>query len=284
MRDDFAKLLVERPRLGGKMERKGRTRHHSELPKQEGIKKRYGYNTKNLNENLSPLRRFIETQVGRPWDKVYSEIRLHIKPGNTVQEHILQHLYDFIHVKVSKVPVSAKFPCGLAYHNHRWGGGIRTVRDGDIYVDPDDNIIKRAKRRLLVPPKKQGRRGAVWYDDKETQICVKHAGIWYAGVASRFEIEAYTVMKEYKSVWSKKPYTLATTAYRFLVDGERRDTITDHFFGLVSANDLRKLEKKYGVKHIYVAPNSIRQLSFKHLRRLNLKNEVAQDVDHDPEW
>jgi len=28
-----------------------------------------------LNENLAPLRRYLMRQVGRPWDKVYGEIR-----------------------------------------------------------------------------------------------------------------------------------------------------------------------------------------------------------------
>src|SRR5438309_9686382 len=28
-----------------------------------------------LNENLAPLRRYLESNVGRPWSKVYAEIR-----------------------------------------------------------------------------------------------------------------------------------------------------------------------------------------------------------------
>ena len=52
--------------------------------------------TKFFNEHLSPLRRFLDSNVGRPWDKVYSEICRHVDRGNVVQKHILTHLFDYV--------------------------------------------------------------------------------------------------------------------------------------------------------------------------------------------
>ena len=43
-----------------------------------------------FSENLRPLYRFLDAQVGRPWDKVYSEIRAHVNADTAVQYHILR--------------------------------------------------------------------------------------------------------------------------------------------------------------------------------------------------
>lgn len=47
---------------------------------------------RSTNENLSPLYRFLEKNVGRPWDDVYSEIRESLKMDSAVQLHVVQHV------------------------------------------------------------------------------------------------------------------------------------------------------------------------------------------------
>ena len=95
------KVIVERPR-----KRKGgdgaadRQRSDFEGPPQLGMRAGYGYRA--LNENLTPLRRYLRAQVGRPWNKVYSEIAQNIDRRNTVQQHIYQHLSDFVATKVAR--------------------------------------------------------------------------------------------------------------------------------------------------------------------------------------
>jgi len=83
MRHDMAKVIVERPRWGGGMkfqrnaERKWQRVPLDERPRAEAIKERWRQSKvtlKQLNENLAPLRRFLRSRVGRPWDEVYSEI------------------------------------------------------------------------------------------------------------------------------------------------------------------------------------------------------------------
>jgi len=54
---------------------------------------------KDLNENLSPLRRFLHSRLGHRWDDVYSEICEHINVNSTVQQHVLGHIEDFIEIK-----------------------------------------------------------------------------------------------------------------------------------------------------------------------------------------
>ena len=59
---------------------------------------------KELNENLAPLYRFVQSQVGRPWNKIYSEIREFTNSNNTVQQHVLDHLFkEIVNVNETKV-------------------------------------------------------------------------------------------------------------------------------------------------------------------------------------
>src|SRR6202047_4117718 len=98
MRGDMPKVIVERPRRGGGRARKGRARPFEELPGKEGMRRRYvlSGDRKELNENLAPLRRYLERQVGRPWNKVYSEIARQFHADSTVQQHVRGHLRDFV--------------------------------------------------------------------------------------------------------------------------------------------------------------------------------------------
>src|SRR5271168_836260 len=101
MREDMSRVIVERPRLGGGRSRKGRAVPLEDLPKQEGIRRKHVLSgeEKMLNENLAPLRRYLERQVGRPWEKVYSEVALHLRADSAVHQHVRDHLADFVAIK-----------------------------------------------------------------------------------------------------------------------------------------------------------------------------------------
>src|SRR5262247_4117913 len=87
MRDDMSKVVIERPRSGHSLpgyKTRLRIRHYDpekdyeDLPKRvSGSRSKYvrAGETKYFSDFLSPLRRFLRTNVGRPWDKVYSEMR-----------------------------------------------------------------------------------------------------------------------------------------------------------------------------------------------------------------
>src|SRR5947209_8125144 len=103
MRADMAKVIVERPRKkGGSFHKpKGyqrRLRRFGEEgpPCREGIKARWQNQTKSLNEHLGPLRRYLDKQVGRPWDKVFSEICAHIDRSSAVQDHVRDHVEAYV--------------------------------------------------------------------------------------------------------------------------------------------------------------------------------------------
>jgi hypothetical protein len=102
MRSDMAKIIVERPRVGGDSSFPLRSQPDShrldmeDWQRRQSIRRPWMHDRKSLNENLAPLRRYLRSQVGRPWDKVYSEICQHMNRDSAVQLHIWQHLMRYV--------------------------------------------------------------------------------------------------------------------------------------------------------------------------------------------
>src|SRR4051794_11647731 len=110
MRADMAKVIVERPRYGSRdagmakgYKRKLQRISTDELPIREGMKKRSGGGTKSLNEHLGPLRRYLDSQVGRSWNKVFAEICAHINRNSAVQDHVRDHIDDYVVLRVVEI-------------------------------------------------------------------------------------------------------------------------------------------------------------------------------------
>ena len=151
MRKDMSKVIVERPRAGRSWVRKsGRTSavvdddgeplRTAKGAAREGARKTR--KTKSLNENLNPLKRYLATNVGRPWNKVYAEISEHLKPTSTVQQHVRDHLADFVAAKTR----SEK---GVLMANTRWG---RLMPLSDChhlyYVHPRTGLLRKNAGRV----------------------------------------------------------------------------------------------------------------------------------------
>ena len=101
MRDDLYKVIVERPRVGSRnaTNSDGRIFRNSEdAPAKVGMRRGYR-DQKSLNENLAPLRRFLGSQVGRPWNKVYADLSAGIDRRNTVQDHIYAHIENYVEIR-----------------------------------------------------------------------------------------------------------------------------------------------------------------------------------------
>lgn len=144
MRDDMARVIVERPRIPAYKTRKGRRRNLEDLPSFEGMRRAAELrgDRKEFNENLKPLRRYLEKQVGRPWDKVYSEIAAHLRVDSTVQQHVRDHLKDFVAVKPRR---------GI----NSWWGFRFPLWYQRLYVDPITGLLCRTDQ---LPEEKARRR------------------------------------------------------------------------------------------------------------------------------
>ena len=201
MRDDMAKVIVERPRRKASGRLRGRLGSDWESqPTKQGMKYRWA-DTKSLNENLAPLRRYLARQVGRPWAKVYSEISANLKATNAVQQHVRDHLKDYVAMKVSFN--KAGEPMSVS----RWW------RSYDFYVDPRDGILKRAKNdtdKARKRAKEQRRQRVALEQSKISRINLAPGsdlrrlnGIWFA-VAYAVTPEGYELIKQKRQLSSKE--------------------------------------------------------------------------------
>jgi hypothetical protein len=144
MRKDMAKIIVERPRRGGTAwMRPGRSHALTDddgAPYRDALRapvRTRDVRTKMLNENLAPLERYLGKQVGRPWRKVYAEISARLKPTSTVQQHVRDHLEDFVAVKTHMAD-------GVVHAQPRFGGPRPLAQDWRPYfVHPRTGLLKR---------------------------------------------------------------------------------------------------------------------------------------------
>jgi hypothetical protein len=157
MRPDMAKVIVERPRYGSRIRGtpKGYRRALQRLaddgpPGHEGMKRRHRGGTKGLNEHLGPLRRYLDAQVGRPWDRVFSEICAHIDRASAVQDHVRDHVADYV---VTHVVLIDGIPC--SGEGARWHGRpLHQIpwRRWCWYVCPRTGILRRIKAPVRSRP------------------------------------------------------------------------------------------------------------------------------------
>lgn len=103
----MSKVVVERPRHGHSL-RNGKTAlrikqyddsvEYDDMPKRvsgsrnKHIRSSGVYETKSFTDMLGPLRRYLRSNVGRPWDKVYSELAQHLDKRKTTGIHIFDHV------------------------------------------------------------------------------------------------------------------------------------------------------------------------------------------------
>jgi hypothetical protein len=256
MRADMAKVIVERPRRGGHVTKgKGRVRDMEDLPRNQGMTRphRMNWGGKELNENLAPLRRFLHSRVGQSWDAVYSEISANLKATSAVQQHVRDHVNDFV---VTNVTVDA--------HDQLWGtnwgspfliGAPGYWRRQELYVDPRDGILKRTPHQAPAQ---------TWQEQREARFAVTHRAI----------DDAHEVRK-HKGIWYmcevRRMHPGKWVAYEDATTGKQRNTyVADSYWDVLLMKHLRYGESETW-RSTYVV--SKRQLNHKELKAHGVQND-----------
>jgi hypothetical protein len=169
----MAKVIVERPRHGAREKcRKGYRKRWLKLQPEEWPKRESIYakaNTKSFNEHLGPLRRFLRKQVGRPWDKVFSEICQNLRVDSAVQSHVRDHLEDFVEtcvIEIGGVLCSGKRPVGHPLKRGFWK---------EFYVCPRSGLLRAIRSRRVAQKAAPVERIKV---DRSREYRLMN-GIWY---------------------------------------------------------------------------------------------------------
>lgn len=197
----MAKQIVERERVGhrdgeaaARRERRiTRQRLRSgddDFPVKRGIKSHIDpSDRKSFDENLSPLIRFLQKSVGRPWDKVHSEICEQIKLSSTVQRHILEHVQWEVETNIRMIDGKP-----WVFNPYSWNrdkavdGYIPLIssyrRKDQLYVNPKTGLLCKAPRDKKTTPWRQverEERAKSRYCPKETPLVQYHLfdGIWF---------------------------------------------------------------------------------------------------------
>ncbi len=142
MRKDMARVVTEAPRRGhANPSRKwGRRLTKDEYDVDDhgasrapiSPHRQYGWNAKEFSDVLGPLRRFLHKQVGRPWDKVWSEIT------QTLDSRSLTGLHIFDHIRWEVEQDAWIGNDGRLYHKRRWGA-IELM--SGLYVHPANRLL-----------------------------------------------------------------------------------------------------------------------------------------------
>lgn len=234
MRSDMSKVIVERPRRGGKAWRVGRKIDLEDLPQKQGMRRPYveQYQNKELNENLAPLRRFLESKVGMPWADVYSEISANLKNTSAVQQHVRDHLDDFVQTKIGYDK--------RGILRDKWGRKVDAEHAGrrDMYVDPATGILCkfshesykvtwRRQRRQAQEEKKRvefERDGktyklieGIWYELVMKELSapgVSLGGIWLNPFTHKYEEKAPRVIHNHAYCMIKGMYVSTKDGWR----------------------------------------------------------------------
>ncbi len=255
MRSDMYKVIVERPRRGGGHRSERPTPEDLEdSPRQEGLRRRHR-DRKGLNENLRPLERFLASQIGRPWDKVYSEICKGIDRRSTVQQHIHQHLEDFVAIKVVEVD-------GVLCRSYGWRNlePIGTMWGPRFYVAPHTGLLTFNEARV--------RARREWMAEHRARLAARRED----GQADRRIVDACTQLHRIDGIWYR--IELSAVTERAILDRETdalRNTPLDRSPRHESMKGIASSRQLYGDANLYA--RSKRQLNARELRHYQLSND-----------
>lgn len=180
MRSDMKKVVVERPRWGSRQRNckfGARLKYVPEHDYDEQPKKPRGFESyngsgKQFTDVLGPLKGFLRKNIGRPWNKVYSELCSSLDKRKVTGKHVFDHLKDMVQTNCF-IGSSGKV-CYLGYT------GLENEVD-DLYVHPRTGLLccprpeskRERNRRELLAQEVQ-----LMLLDNDTGYR-KHNGQWY---------------------------------------------------------------------------------------------------------
>ena len=264
MRDDMAKVIVERPRPGSSRHvlRRFRRLDPRCVPLGEDdddlYPNRIGHSravalshsrSKSFNENLAPLRRYLDKQAGRPWDDVWSEICANISVDNVVQKHVRDHVEDFVAVRTTlrngEIMVVSRYGAPEPLRPCRWRR---------LYVHPLTGVL------CPVPSPR------AWRAERKRKAALRDAEI-----ALRMRVLAPDRQLHLLDDGNWWEVTLGHTHYVWRVRADTGAHLPPDFVDVVERAGLSKLprEERYGMRAVHAIAK--RPLSRREIKLLKLR-------------
>lgn len=174
MREDFHKVIIERPRWGSRI-RNYKTRWSTRTVDPDGdaqdpspldLNRKAG--RKSFSDHLAPLRRYLATQVGRPWSKIEGQFKKAVDTRTLIGRHLWDHALEEVELECWIHP----------------DGRPRTLRGypvRNLYVHPRTGLLLRPKPCKSDPFRARQRRLAQAKEavlDEKTRA-EKIGDLWY---------------------------------------------------------------------------------------------------------
>ena len=197
MREDMSKVIVERARPGSSQHvaRRLRRLDPKQIPVSEDaddpFPARIGHTRaaslgrfrKYLNENLAPLRRYLNSQVGRRWDDVFSDISANIRLDNAVQKHVRDHVQDFVAITTflhdGKIFIADRRGRLESLTDTRWPPGLYVHPVTGVLCRNDWRRARRAEKRRQEAAKARALAARMRVVDRDRQLHLLDDGNWW---------------------------------------------------------------------------------------------------------
>jgi hypothetical protein len=149
-------IVIERPRGGMRISLRKQAGFKKQLNKltqeatEDGLLCPYLIKPRNkskwLSDHLGPLRRFLRSKVGQPWNDVYSQLSQCLDRSTVTGQHVLDHLWDYVERHVELID---DIPHRQPYSGR--AGPLISCYRSQFYVHPETGILTA----VALEPRKQ---------------------------------------------------------------------------------------------------------------------------------
>lgn len=181
----LSEIVIERPRGGMRISLKKlkgfkkQLHQLTEEASQDGLLSPYLIKPRNkskyLSDHLGPLRRFLRSKVGQPWNDIYSKLCQRLDSSTMAGQHVLDHVQDYVEQHVELID-------GIPYQKSRRQYRLTQGYRFKLYVHPETGILcdprNIALTSIAAPTPKSKRRLDIVDLDAFHQYC-KIDDIWY---------------------------------------------------------------------------------------------------------
>ena len=157
----LSEIVIERPRSGMRMSSrklkgvKKRLHKLTQEASEDGLLSPYLIKprdkSKYLSDHLGPLRRFLRSHVGQPWNDVYSKLCRQLNTNTLAGQHVLSHVWDYV-VRHTEIIES------VLYEKPEWGSftPLESGYRDRFYVHPETGLLclveKKRRKSKPTPP------------------------------------------------------------------------------------------------------------------------------------
>ncbi|AVP96138.1 hypothetical protein C7S18_02540 [Ahniella affigens] len=181
-------VLIERPRSGWRLKHKRTNKPRAsdwngedlDIERQAPRLRQ----SKHFDDLLSPLRKYLRAQVGRPWDNVYSEMCATIDRRTVSGRHLFEHVEW--EVLIDAVLDEQGKPCYPAHRHWRQGRAV------GLFVHPRTRLLcyqagDSARERKRKRESKHAEFVANHRDLGQGAFLLKRRGIWHWVLGARVD-------------------------------------------------------------------------------------------------